>query len=339
MKNFKSITGLKGIAILLIVLVHTMANGNFSIENQTVYHGINKMSVVIELCFMLSAFGMCCGYYNKIKNGEIDLNKFYSRRYKKILPFFAIIILAEVVVSGASSQVLKEAFLDLTLLFSFLPKGNIEVVGIGWTLGVIFAFYILFPFFVFLLWNKKRAWFTLICAEIIKVTCGYFFLNDGEIVNVNFMLWSTYFIIGGIIFLYKDLIIKNISRPRFLLLGIASLGIGFDIFNLYQWNNLRLDELLMIVVFVVIIAYAITGKSFLLDNKVSQIIGKHCLEIYLSHMMVFRVIEKMPIKSFMGNGYLALSCTYILTCIATIAFSICASSIISKIGKMINEKN
>ena len=36
---------------------------------------------------IISAFGMCCGYYNKIENNEISVNEFYKKRFQKILPF------------------------------------------------------------------------------------------------------------------------------------------------------------------------------------------------------------------------------------------------------------
>ena len=36
---------------------------------------------------------MCNGYYKKLKDENYDLNKFYSRRYKKTVPFFSILII------------------------------------------------------------------------------------------------------------------------------------------------------------------------------------------------------------------------------------------------------
>lgn len=36
---------------------------------------------------MIAAFGMCCGYYDKILKGRVDFAEFYGKRFKKILPF------------------------------------------------------------------------------------------------------------------------------------------------------------------------------------------------------------------------------------------------------------
>lgn len=41
---------------------------------------------------------------------------------------------------------LYEAYVNITLMFGIFQSMKITVVGIGWTLGVTFAFYRLFPF-------------------------------------------------------------------------------------------------------------------------------------------------------------------------------------------------
>ena len=56
-----------------------------------------------------------------------------------------------------SIEALYEGFADLTLMFGFLPNaGNISVIGVGWFLGLIFVFYICFPFYCVLIQNKRE---------------------------------------------------------------------------------------------------------------------------------------------------------------------------------------
>lgn len=52
---------------------------------------------------------------------------------------------------------LWEAFANMTLSFGLIPGNDISVVGVGWFLGVIFLFYMLFPFFVFLMGTKEAS--------------------------------------------------------------------------------------------------------------------------------------------------------------------------------------
>ena len=42
---------------------------------------------------------MCCGYYEKILKNEITLEKFYVKRFKKILPFFALLVFVDLIMS------------------------------------------------------------------------------------------------------------------------------------------------------------------------------------------------------------------------------------------------
>ena len=112
-----------------------------------VYEGlIPSFTNFVFLFMVISGFGICCGYYEKILKGKISLSDFYGKRFKKILPFFAALVVLDLMMSPSLSSV-HEGFADLTLLFGFLPN-DITVIGVGWFLGLIFVFYLCFPFFL-----------------------------------------------------------------------------------------------------------------------------------------------------------------------------------------------
>lgn len=113
----------------------------------------------------ISAFGMCCGYCEKILHNQISFSDFYGKRFKKILPFFGILIVLDIIISPSLDS-LYEGFADLTLMFGFLQK-PIEVIGVGWFLGLVFVFYLIFPFFCVLLENKRRAWLVVIVGASV----------------------------------------------------------------------------------------------------------------------------------------------------------------------------
>ena len=338
MKRYQGISGLKGIAILLIVLLHVGVNGNYNINDYINQNTISQLGIMVQLFFMVSAFGMCCGYYNKIKNNEISLNEFYGKRYRKIWPFFMLIVLMEVIFSGLSKKIFTEAFLDATLVFGFLPKGNIEVVGIGWTLGVIFAFYILFPFFVFLMGNRRRAWMTLAVCLIIRFACGEYFVNDGSTVMVNVLLWSTQFVTGGLIFLYKDMLVEKLHHKKILQISALLILVTAGIINGVYLHFDEMDKILLLLIFGMLIIYAISNHSFLLENRAVMFVGRYCLEIYLSHMVIFRLIEKLSLHQMINNQAGAFVFTYILTVVGTLAFSVAVNYVLERIGKVFNER-
>ena len=78
------------------------------------------------------------------------------------------------IVITPSIDALYEAFADITLLFGFLGK-SISVIGVGWFLGLIFVFYICFPFFCVLLQSKRRAWMAFAISLIYNFVCTVYF--------------------------------------------------------------------------------------------------------------------------------------------------------------------
>lgn len=110
---------------------------------------------------------------------------FYKRRYEKLWPFFALLCILDVVISPSADSV-YEIFANLTMLQGLLPNPQISVVGVSWTLAVIFVFYLLFPFFCFLLFSKKRAWLGFIIAGIYNILCQLYFFDEQHVLG-NFM--------------------------------------------------------------------------------------------------------------------------------------------------------
>ena len=220
MKRYESINGLRTIACIGIILLHVLANINYELNNEIINMIVNSLSEFVYLFMIISAFGMCCGYYNKIKNSEISMNDFYKKRFKKILPFFAILVFLNIIVERNLTSI-YEGFADLTLLFGFLPVNDLSAVGVGWFLGIVFIFYMIFPFFVFLFDNKKRGWIVLIVSLILNILCKkYFFTEAFGLVAYpyrhNFLYDFVYFSAGGIIYLYRNEISLIISKFKII---------------------------------------------------------------------------------------------------------------------------
>lgn len=199
--HFDSINGLRAYAAIGIVLMHVKANGSFNVANSVISHILSLFTCFVFLFMMVSAFSMLCGYYDKFLDKTISVEQFYQRRYQKIWPFFALLVVIDVVVNFSKSSLI-EGFADLTLVYSLLPNPSISVIGIGWTLGVIFVFYLLFPFFVYLMSNHRRAWFALMLSIIWNIVCEIYFFDSSHVVSDfgprnNILYCSQFFVAGG----------------------------------------------------------------------------------------------------------------------------------------------
>lgn len=95
-RHYDNIDGLRAIAAIGIVLMHVLANGGYEIADGPVKTVIGSLGVFVQLFFLISGFGLCCGYYERVKNNQISLNTFFNKRYLKIFPYFAILVILDV---------------------------------------------------------------------------------------------------------------------------------------------------------------------------------------------------------------------------------------------------
>jgi peptidoglycan/LPS O-acetylase OafA/YrhL len=197
-KRYDAIDGLRTIACIGIVMMHMQTNNQYQISGFIYNNVIAAFTNFVFLFMVISAFGMCCGYLDKMLENKISLDSFYISRYKKILPFFALLVLLDVVLSPSKASLI-EGFADLTLLFGLFPS-NISVIGVGWFLGLIFAFYLIFPFYCILLKSRKRAWIAFAVSLALNYVCGSYF-NVGR---SNIIYCMCYLIAGGLVYLYRD---------------------------------------------------------------------------------------------------------------------------------------
>lgn len=315
-KHYGAIDGLRSIACIGIVMMHVAGNNDYAISGFIYDRLIGSFTNFVFLFMVISAFGMCCGYYDKILGNKISLSEFYKKRFVKILPFFGLLVLLDILIS-LSINSLYEGFADLTLMFGFLPDaGNIQVIGVGWFIGLVFVFYVAFPFFCVLIENKKRAWIVFIISIIYNFICTNYF----EVGRKNILYSACFFIAGGLIYLYRNEI-GNINK-WLKLFFVACAVIAYYIVS----GN----AMMCLLVSVVLLSYCVVNNDAtgLLNNKLTKFIGNISMEIYLSHMVIFRVIEKIGINTRFGMGWLQYIITLMLTIAGTIVFSIVLKKII-----------
>ena len=98
----------------------------------------------------------------------------------------------------------------------------------SWTLAVIFVFYMLFPFFCFLIGNNKRAWTVAVASLVFNWLCANYFKTGRTIIVYD----AIYFIAGGLVFLYRKELTEFASKYKviagaiLLIATIAYFAIG-----------------------------------------------------------------------------------------------------------------
>lgn len=304
-KHYGSIAALRTIAVLGILMMHMKENNSYEIHGFIYEKIIPSFTDFVFLFMTVSAFGMCCGYYDKVIQNRIAVGDFYSRRFERIWPFFAGLVVLDLVLS-LSSNAFYEAFADLTLLFGLLPAPNkIAVIGVGWFIGTVFVFYLIFPFFCWLLESKRRGWMTFGISLLWNIACVNYF----DVERQNILYSGCFFLAGGLIYLYRNEIERMNSRVVlvFVIVSIA-------VYYLAGANTVtRLFVSAMLLIYAVIL-----GDT--LENRVTRFFGGISMELYLSHMVIFRGLEKLHVNTMLGNGWLQYLVTTVMVLIGASVF-------------------
>lgn len=79
-----------------------------------------------------------------------------------------------------------------------------------------------------------------------------------------------------------------------------------------------------LIVFAAWLIYAIGSKDVVLNNRVAKYLSGISMEIYLCHMMFFRVASLLHLDKFIHNNDML----YVATCIATLFGAICFSHVV-----------
>ena len=316
------------IAIVGIVLMHVLSNGNYGLKGFLFEKIIGTAGNFTILFMMVSAFGMCCGYYEKFRDGTINIETFYKRRYEKLWPFFALLCLIDLLISPSKNS-LYELFANLTLVQGLLPNPQISVVGVSWTLAVIFVFYLIFPFFSFLLTSKRTAWMSFIIAGVYNVLCQIYFFDEQHVpanfvYRENILYSAIFFMCGGLIYLYRE----NLARKENTVFGILVLMGTALLYYLFSQN-----DLIMMLFSAAIIIFSITGSGRIGTTRFIKKLSSISFEIYLSHMMIYRILERLNVNHLFGTSVASYVVTAALTLAGAIVFSCIAKQAIEKIMK------
>ena len=175
------IEALRGVSVILVILYHF----NFVILN---YEIIKGGFLGVDIFFVISGYIITkIIIESKIKN--FSLLGFYSKRIKRIIPLFSIVLIFSIIilpfifdnflineninsiiaaVSGASNFY----FWIKSTLYEFAEKNNIINLHF-WSLSIEIQFYILFPILFVLFKNNKKI---LVSSIFIFFIISYIFM-------------------------------------------------------------------------------------------------------------------------------------------------------------------
>lgn len=187
MVRIRALDGIRGIAILLVLLWHYIACQAESANGSILAYFVRSLALTwsgVDLFFVLSGF-LIVGILLDAKGSESYFKTFYIRRACRIIPlYFLMLFLFNIIprMMPTSNEWLFAKPLPLLSYFTFTQNYFMHSYGFGsnwlgvtWSLAVEEQFYLLIPMLVWRL-TKKQLFFVFVClicmAPIFRLIIG-----------------------------------------------------------------------------------------------------------------------------------------------------------------------
>jgi peptidoglycan/LPS O-acetylase OafA/YrhL len=351
----------RGIAILMIILVHTSQAVNGLSGSIVSISDYGQMGV--QLFFIASAYTLCHSHVKRAQEKQ-PLLLFFIRRFFRIAPLYYLAIIGYfllepfvhilVKIKMPYSQYNFESIAaNILFVHGFVVSANNNIVPGGWSIGVEMVFYAVFPLlFALFSWAYKQRGlgslssfigFSVLLNIAIQWTIREFFLfvepfqgrltiDSNPFIYWNFINQLPVFLIGmTIFFCHQNGIRLRLSIP--VQIGIFAMLTTFFVL-LFQ---VKQDWMLMLIPFCVGISFMVLLNIFQeleYSNRFLERIGQVSYSMYIFHFifawyLVPRAIDKLP---KIIDPSLLLICSFILVTSLTFLVAVFSQKYIEASG-------
>lgn len=312
---------LKGIAIVAMLMHHlwgcppewvTPYAGVFGFLG-----GLGKVCVAIFL--FCSGYGLSVGYSNLIGDSKFANNdwrnkikatlKFQTKRFVKFYagywPIFLIFVPIGVFVFERPLSVAYGEHVNIIkrLIYDFIGVQGFNSYNITWWFNqLIIILYLVFPMLYRLI--RIKPWAAIIFGLILMRFSSHVPFNPADICT-----WQFPFVLGIIWHLYEDRGVKVqkwIDGHKYMTIFMSLLLLGcLIILRMFpiipHWGGIRIDGFLSCVFALCIV---IVLRYFTHLMKILAFLGKHSMNIYMTHTFFFSYwFSTFFYSSELGGGY------------------------------------
>ena len=286
------IDGLRGIAILMVVAVHTgQALGMHETRDFLIPYVsrlIDCGSRGVQLFFILSAFTLFSSSFRRFQKDKLPRLCFYIRRAFRILPLWW---LANVVFGTTGSRRILKILSSSLFAFGFVRYDIAnDIVPGGWSLFVEETFYLFLPLIFYRLTSLKRSIYFLLLLFVVSISwrivarLGHLPESNGFAVAFPLNQWCC-FGFGIVIFhLLKTPAWLAYAKRRDLM---AVLDVASIVLLLWLVTALQFYIATAALAFFVVMSSSETTLSGRFTrNRLLKRFGTYCYSIYLLHFLI-----------------------------------------------------
>ena len=282
------IQGLRALAALLVTIFHAkLLPGGF---------------IGVDIFYVISGYLITGLILREIENtGKLDLQSFYQRRIKRLLPtsvfvLFVTAIVGMFVLPAITRDALgRDLFAAATYISNYLfawwenDYQNLDATPSPfihyWSLAVEEQFYVVWPIFILLLsrYGKRTIFRGIAAVTFLSLLLSIYQTQTSPIwafYSLPTRAWELGF--GALLLFVPDTFWKNRFIPWFGVIGIALASFRFDEKTAFPGTNALLP---VVSTAVLIGSISIWPRAFndLSNNRISQWLGSISYPLYLWH--------------------------------------------------------
>ena len=171
--NVQSIQIMRGIASILVVLLHISVKGGQ--YGNGALKGFTVGGSGVDLFFIISGYIMCFSTDGR----QLNFSQFLLLRIRRIMPFYWLTTTVGLVIYLYDPKLVNSSGGETSIWASYVlfPNGKKFLNANGWTLSFEFFFYLVFAFFIGK--GTDRAMRISSAILLILVGLGLFFMHNG----------------------------------------------------------------------------------------------------------------------------------------------------------------
>jgi peptidoglycan/LPS O-acetylase OafA/YrhL len=302
------LTGLRGLAALMVLLTHA-ANDGFIPKALGVGYG--QIGVIIF--FLLSGYLMTSLYIEKGFNYK-EVCRFVVARITRVLPLYYLTLVLFIALSSLDAKAFSYFFENISLIRqSFLLYGASNIL---WTIPVEMRYYLLFTLIWMLMYFFKNKYWLYGFSFLICIPVIILFFTENT-VQRSFGLYAIYFNMGGLAFflMKNQKLTESLSKANFLLVWLVFL-VCFLNFPVIRWKlghyqGPWLDPSTLLFCFSSFL-FILSGHKTLkfLSHRYLQLIGNWSFSIYLLHYPILYFFAKYMAINFFT--FILFVCTVLI---------------------------
>jgi peptidoglycan/LPS O-acetylase OafA/YrhL len=340
--KFRYIDAVRGIAILLVLMVHTNLFGTH-VNNGGLTALISQGARGVQLFFIASAFTLFHSYSNRY-NKELNPDRnFFIRRFFRIAPVYYLGIVYYLCQEGLGSHFFMgdrepvsifNIIANVLFLHGINPNWINSIVPGGWSITVEMTFYLLIPLLFRKIKNLKSACLFLLISIVIMLVFNGILKNHPFITNQQTWKDFLFFYLPsqlpvfamGIVLYFLINSDKKIKTKNIFLLMIFILALSVLLFPFIKQVHIIFS------VVAIVFVYLLSKKQWkIFVNPFFCYLGKISYSMYISHFAVLYYLGKLHLADYIHVTSVASSfINYLIRLTILIALSSILATILNK---------